>query len=341
MNFAVFTNWREEQLRAIPSALDCGETNLCKALSSLQPKAGARSTSREIHRCDLARAWLAHYGMQTFDHRAALVCRGVRHALSLIFSTIAAQESILWLPGDVYPVYLELAASAGIKCKSFRTLPKPVLPESQRMSRPEYLLLTNPLKPLGRFLSDDEVAVLRSWLSESRERRVILDCVYDLNAPLHSTTLELWKTGQAVILHSVAKGWLWPKTFGLALFPTISPELSSAFRDDPPDPVQLQLAERLISKESHLPAEIVSRLAHRKDALFRQLPSTVVSSLVLKNHEFSPGCYFFASEMPFEYLLKRYSVVGIPASVFGSDWDGTILTSLSGNSASGNHRREQ
>jgi hypothetical protein len=125
LNFAAFQRWRTECLIAQPGLLDCGETNLYRSLASLQPALRAASPTEHIYRCDLARAWLKRYGFSDERSRQALVNRGVRHALSLIFRELAHTSAVLWIPADVYPVYAELAESAGIQPRLFVTLPKP------------------------------------------------------------------------------------------------------------------------------------------------------------------------------------------------------------------------
>src|SRR5579862_7711197 len=205
MNFAAFQLWREECLHSNPDVLDCAETNLYRSLSPLQPKPNTSSTDRPIHRCDLARAWLSRYGFPESDSRRALVCRGVRHALSLIFNEIAQSNEWLWIPKDVFPVYLELARAEGIEPRTYQTLPQPVIPHTRNPGHAEYLLLANPWKPLGRFLADQECVALIDWLGTSPNRYLLLDCVYDLDAPFHITTRKLMNTGKVILLHSVTK----------------------------------------------------------------------------------------------------------------------------------------
>ena len=217
MNFGDFQLWREQSLRSNPDLLDCAETNLYHCLASLQPKPSASHKAHSVHRCDLARTWLNRYGFSANDSRHALVCRGVRHALALIFRELVRDNAALWIPADVYPIYLELASAAGIKPSLFKTLPEPKFPAAKPNDSPEYLLIANPWKPLGRFLTNAECAALIGWLDASPRRRLLVDCVYDLSAPFHATTQELQRTGRAILLHSVTKGWLWPKTFGVAL----------------------------------------------------------------------------------------------------------------------------
>ena len=329
MNFAAFQLWRKERLAAQPGLLDCGETNLYGALASLQPQPQASGRAERIHRCDLARSWLKRYGFSEKWSRQALVNRGVRHALNLIFRELARTSAGLWIPADVYPAYAELAASAGIQPRQFPTLPKPQLPRGQRTHGPEFLLLANPWKPLGRFLDPGECAALRQWLEVSPERRLLVDCVYDLSAPFHDSTRQLLQSGRTILLHSVTKGWLWPKTFGVALLPEVWPEIESSFRADPPTEEQLRFAEQLLRHDAPTPGRVCHALAKRKLNLLTVLPRAVIEALQFDQDSCAPGCYLFPAAMSVDALLIRHGILAIPASSFGSEWNGSILTSLS------------
>ena len=328
MNFAAFQLWREHCLRANPNLLDCAETNLYRSLASMQPKPDASDTDRSVHRCDLARAWLARYGFSANDSRRALVSRGVRHALTLIFQKLARSDAMLWIPGDVYPVYLELARAAGIEPWFFTTLPEPKIPANQPNGNPEYLLITNPWKPLGRYLTDKECDALAYWLDASPQRHLLMDCVYDLRAPFHATTQKLQRTGRAILLHSVTKGWLWPKTFGVTLIGESHSQFESAFRNDSPAPNQLRLAQRFLSTDTNCPSHVIAALQSRAQKMFTMLPDLVRKSLLLDSVCLSPSCYFFPVGIRAEELLRLHRLLAIPSSLFGADWDGSILTSL-------------
>jgi hypothetical protein len=331
MSFAAFQLWREKNLRENPHLLDCAETNLYRSLAGIQPQFRDSQALRQIHRCDLARLWLNHYEFPETLSRHALVCRGVRHALSLIFHELAREEAVLRMPGDVYPVYAELAQAARIAPQLFSTLPETKIPSAGGTGRIEYLLIANPWKPLGRFLTDQECADLETWLATTPNRYLLMDCVYDLGAPFHDTTQKLFRTGRAILLHSITKGWLRPKTFGIALFGKTHSQLEAAFRNDPPAPEQLHLANQFLTIDANLPSLVVNALLHRRRKLLASLPDAVTSELLLDPAVAVPGCYFFPVRLEAGELLERHGLIAIPAIAFGSDWNGSVLTSLSGN----------
>jgi aspartate/methionine/tyrosine aminotransferase len=330
VNFSEFKLWREKCLRADPGLLNCAETNLYRALALLQPKSTISDPDRPVHRCDLARAWLRRYDFEEKESRRALICKGVRHALGLIFRELAESGAEIWIPGDVYPVYLQLARDAGIEPLQFTTMPELKLPCTHAEGRLAYMLVTNPWKPLGRFLTDAESQSLTAWLNATPGRHLLLDCVYDFGVPFHSTTRRLWDTGRTILLHSITKGWLWPKTFGVALIDKEHTHLESVFRREPPSPEHLALAENLFSDDAAVPSQIVSALGTRKNNLLNSLPASTRSRLLLDPGCLAPGCYFFSVGIRHEELLRQHRILAVPASAFGADWEGSVLTSLAG-----------
>ncbi|SDT83210.1 Aspartate/methionine/tyrosine aminotransferase [Streptomyces sp. TLI_053] len=326
MRFDEFQAFRQRQLGASPSLVDAAETNVYRALAPVRPEPPT-GTGR-VHRCDLARAWLRRFELPQEWSRRAMVCRGVRHGLGVVFQQLHAVRARLWLPGDVYPVYFELARAAGLVPGSYPTLPAPALPRSPAGDRPEYLLLTNPSKPLGRYLSDAEVTAVIAWLEESPHRRLLIDTVYDLGAPFAPGTQRLLDTDRAVLLHSVTKGWLWPRTFGVVLLGPAEADLAEAFRADPPTPAQLRLADHLLTVHGDTPRQVVDELAARAERLFARLPDEVLAAIPMPSRT-CPGNYFFPVEMAAETLRREYGLLALPAGVFGDGgWSGSVLTSL-------------
>ncbi|MDT0566261.1 aspartate aminotransferase [Streptomyces sp. DSM 3412] len=327
MRFEEFQEFRQRQLSAAPTLLDAAETNVYRALAPTRPEPPTEIGT--VHRCDLARAWLRRFELPEEWSGRAMVSRGVRHGLGVVFEWLRAVQARVWLPGDVYPVYFELARAAGLAPASYPTLPAPVLPRSPiDHHRPEYLLLANPSKPLGRYLSDDECAAVIAWLRASPCRRVLIDSVYDLGAPFAPGTRRLLDTGRAVLLHSVTKGWLWPRTFGVVLLGPTQTELAEAFRADPPTPAQLGFADRLLTEHSDVPRHVVGELTARAERLFERLPDDVLKAISTASRA-CPGNYFFPAEVPAETLQREYGVLAMPVSVFGvSTWPGSVLTSL-------------
>ncbi|HEX7816136.1 aminotransferase class I/II-fold pyridoxal phosphate-dependent enzyme [Dyella sp.] len=328
MNFEHFQVWRRQHILDGTAPIDGGETNVYGALAHLAMPVPPVD-ERRIYRCDLARAWLARYGYPTQWSRRALVCGGVRHALALIFDELARRGAVVWLPSDIYPVYGELARAAGIEPRTYDTLPLPLFPQEPAGSGEEVLLVANPLKPLGRYLGEDEIAALRTWLAGSPERNVIIDTVYDLDTPLHATTRALYETGQAIVLHSLTKGWLAPRTFGVALLGEHHAWLEPVFRKAAPTQLQLRRAEYALLHDADKPSQVAAELRERQRRMLDMMPEALRRARVLPSSRGIEHTYFFAVDLPAEVVLRDHGWLAVPASAFGAPhWQGSVITSL-------------
>jgi hypothetical protein len=159
MNFSDFQRFREKIMQERNGVLDCAATNLYASLARLIPP-DTPAPEHTVHRCHLATEWGQHFGFSPETSRLAFVSCGVRDSLSRLFSYYKSTNARLWLPSDNYPVYGELARTAGLTPCEFPTIPVPVWPDSAPATGPELLVVTNPLKPLGRWLTQSDVATL-------------------------------------------------------------------------------------------------------------------------------------------------------------------------------------
>jgi histidinol-phosphate/aromatic aminotransferase/cobyric acid decarboxylase-like protein len=241
----------------------------------------------------------------------------------LLFRHYASKGAKVWLPTDNYPVYGELARKAGAAPNEFVTLPEPKWPDATGFSGPEILVVTNPLKPLGRWLPSADVSALVQWLNGSPALRIILDTVYTFDARFHPTTLALLETQQTILLHSLTKGWLHPRLFGIALVPEQNAEaLTPVFRANPPSQSSLARARVLMGQHAALPTTVGAVLNSARGGLISRLET----KLPLLSR--SEG-YFFPVQGRWSELLDKVGVLGLPVSVFGSDREEmTILSSL-------------
>jgi aspartate/methionine/tyrosine aminotransferase len=324
MKFADFQQFREKVLREQRDVLDCAATNLYAALARLIPPF-TPVPEHTVHRCHLATEWGQHFGFPAETSRLSLVSCGVRDSLSRLFSHYKGTNACLWLPADNYPVYGELARAAGLIPLEFPTLPDPIWPDAPPTTGPELIVVTNPLKPLGRWLSHQDVAALIAWLHASPQRRLILDVVYTFDRQFHTTTLELVETEQTILLHSLTKGWLHPRLFGIALVPKRDAgTLADVFRALPPAQSNLVRARELLSHHADMPAVIAREIAASRKRLFSALPEDFPAISPVE-----ASSYFMPIRGHWSDLLESKNVLGIPASVFGSPReDITILSSL-------------
>ena len=319
-----FQALRAARLAERPELLDLADTNLYAALRRLGAPAAARETSH-IHRCHLASAWLAHFGLDPALGERAMVTGGVRDALATLFTHAEREGAQVWLPDDNYPVYRVLAEAAGLRPLTFPTIPAPVFPSAPPAGRSEYLLLTHPLKPLGRWLAEAEVDDLIAWSHADTGRRIVVDAVYTFGPRFHPATLRLFEDGRTILLHSLTKGWLEPRLFGVALLPRGDHDLRERFRAAAPAQPNLARASVLLAANAGLPAEVGAALAAARTRLSERLPAALDRLLV----DPAPG-YLATCALPWTELLEVHGILGIPAEVFGSPRAGhTVISSLS------------
>jgi hypothetical protein len=324
MKFGDFQGFRERLLCERPEVIDCAATNLYAALAHRIPPA-TPAPERTVHRCHLASEWTERFGLPENDSRRALISRGVRDSLALLFRHYAGEEARLWLPNDNYPVYGELAHAAGLSPKGFSTLPEVTWPEEAPTAGAELLVVTNPLKPLGRWLTDADVAALTAWLAASPRRRLLLDAVYTFETRFHPTTLRLLASGQTILLHSLTKGWLHPRLFGIALVPECdAATLTPVFRGHSPPQINLARARELLANHADMPANIAGDLGIARGRMLATIPN----NLVCLSASDAPG-YFTPVSGSWKDIVENLHILGLPATVFGSEReDITILSSL-------------
>lgn len=325
MTFAEFQEQRKQLLATRPGLVDCAGTNLYAALADLVP-GPTPASAEKVHRCHLATEWCERFGLPAEMSKHALISCGVRDSLARLFAHYASQPTAVWLPSDNYPVYWDLARAAGLSPRAFPTLPEPQWPREPRTSGFEILLVTNPLKPLSRRLSPRDAEMLKHWLAASPQRRLLLDTVYTFEANLSPGTLDLFRTDQTIVLHSLTKGWLQPRLFGVALVPqNDAPGLAPVFRANPPPQANLARAREMLASHPTLPMAI----GHALSMAWNPVQALLAKHSLSLPKPDAPS-YLFSIRVHWRELLDRTRILGLPASTFGSSReDLTILSSLS------------
>jgi len=324
MNYECFKSERQEILRDASSVTDCGEMNLYEALAPLVASTTA-NTQEKVHRCHLAAEWARLFGFPSDISKRALVSNGVRDSLARLFEHYASQGARAWLPSDTYPVFHELAAAAKLAVQEYLTLPETVWPAIPFGDGLEIMLITNPMKPLGRWLSAGDVAALKSWLGGNPRRRLLIDTVYTFGTTFHESTLELVHGRQTILLHSLTKGWLRPRLFGAAVVPPDDlVSLAPVFRQAPPPQSNLAEARWLMSNHQQKPDRVRSAIDSANRNMRVKFPQLFPSGSAL-----GPTGYFHVVRKSWAALLAEDRMLGIPATVFGSRReDIAVLSSL-------------
>jgi hypothetical protein len=284
--------------KSSPLRMDC--MNPTKALAHLAPRATGGSATVD----EALAAWRKRFAPGVNSGRT-VATTGVRSALRGVFAYLSAAEYELWLPEDVYPEYWKHAVESGLLGRAVVTLPQLDLTFLPRTAARGALLLPHPLAPLGRRLADDETDRILDWLSRSPERRVILDAVYLFDNRLDEAAQRLLLSEQAFIVHSIAKAWLLPDTFGVVLSPDASPAHAVFAFESCPD----------------LPLELA--------ATFRRQWAACAERIRAASTDWQPPetGYFSVIQMPFDALLEQHGILGAPASVFGSRRDDVSVIS--------------
>lgn len=323
MNFNGFLAWRARVTS--PEVLLACETRLSSACASLVPQ--IEGTGDVPHRCDLARLWGRLRGLEGVEPGTLLLCHGVREGLSLLFSRFSRQGRPLGLPRDVYPLYLSMAASAGIEFSLFDTFPDFDLAgifSFLENSDIEILLLPKPLVLQGRDWSDQEVFLALQWLARSPSRRIMLDAIYCMGRRYGRGTHQLLRTGQVFLLDSLSKGWLHEGVLGVVLVPRSDRlDYFGDFSALPPDIEQLRVAEALLSTQPAFPLHLGRVLETKRAQAVHWLKARGVSL-----NPVDQG-YFLPIQKSAEVLLDRHGVLALPVSVFGSkklDW--SVISTL-------------
>jgi aspartate/methionine/tyrosine aminotransferase len=304
-----FLAQREALTRSRPELVDRAELNLYR---SLGPRFSviAPSTHQEApYRCHLAERFLAHLELPAEWKARTLVSHGVRRSLRALFGLVKRVA----VPSDVYPVYLQLAADAGVQVTPYESTQELGLRDDC-----DSVLICEPSKPWGTALTDQQTDALITW---ARNRKlIIIDSAYA--TPPTKNALRLLESGHAALLCSLSKGWLIPDHGGLCIVPEDwMSRARPAFAALPKDEAKLRIAYAALTEFPNRPREVTESLraaAQALDAWGVQRPELKLSPCV---------GYFAVSERSFDELLEL-GVLAVPANVFGSTRVGSILTCL-------------
>jgi molybdenum cofactor biosynthesis enzyme MoaA/aspartate/methionine/tyrosine aminotransferase len=286
-----FMAFKEQAARAIAADPDLVR------LDCLNPiKAVAHSFDRSPAGIGADEAWTRHLGHPVHHRFHSL---GVRDSLRVLLDWLARRGRSIALPRDIYPVYRQIADSVGVVFSTYPTLPAFDIAAALSCAD-DALLVTAPLSPLGRDLTEEEVAALAAWLHERPERLLILDRVYDYGG---GTDIEpLLATGQAAVCWSLSKAFLSPLVMGF----TIVPEHLAHLCGQEPEAEQ---AAAILTRHRDFPTEQVSIFRHR----WRHL-TPLLSSL---DPDWQPPAsgYLSVLRVPQTELLAR-GLLAVPGAVY-------------------------
>lgn len=308
MNRQEFTRFQDE----MDQRLDV------RRLDELNPFAAMAGLKRRFNTASFADATgndALDLWAQTMDvakHRAqAVTTAGVRAALGSLFSLFAKEARPLFLPEDIYPFYAQAAIENNLSPRTFPTLPQPDFAALKDAAPGSVALLSNPLTPLGRALSECETASLVDWLRQSKDRRLVLDTVYAYRGGFDGATRTLLETDQCFIAHSLSKAWLERGVFGVV----IAPENDREKLRGHVEPASKQASAAAFSALRHQ-----ADLPRLQQSIFRQKWDKLAPVIRQFDPDFKApdSGYLALVNAPYEKVLADHNTLLVPASVFGS-----------------------
>ena len=324
-SFAEFATLRRELATSGSVVVDFTETRLAKALGPMLRSPGSFDLPSQGHRCHVAEHWLECFGLPSTWRRRALVTQGVRHSLECLFKLWATQGLRVLVPGDVYPVYLELARNAHCRVETYATFPRA---QFEGLESTDVVLVTNPVKTRGGELDAREQADLHRWLRGGCQRRVVIDAVYLFDTRLSDATTALYATEQAIVLHSLSKGWASPLLAGVALVPPSDVDmLTSTVKELDIDRNGLRLAQALLDQDCTRPFVLRERLTGLASTLQTSLSEFGLSTPLNRDPSSGEGQYLFVLEQSWREVFGQHGILTLPLSVFGSELPGHSVAS--------------
>lgn len=320
MNFKEFLEYKKNMVS--PYLRDFSETNLYAYYANrfvVSGEVGEGHKNGNIHRCHLVEDWLSYFYLPQDLKKHIGVSNGVRHSLDLLFDFY--KEKKFLLPADVYPVYLEKANIAAVEYDTFSTLADDWACRAIQKSG-DILLLTDPLKPLGREISASEWCLIKGWLDADSKRSLIIDAVYNLDNSFKKEIMDLYFNNNVIILHSLSKAWLLPQRFGVALFPRNSDgnALRELFKNNEKNDVRLKEAYLALNKFKSNPELI------KEDIIKLIALASCELSVEFEQNKQNPS-YLFYSKLGHDFWLDK-GVLTVPESVFGGCGSGSIISVL-------------
>lgn len=313
MNFLEFEVWRKAHLAAQPHLMDGGCTTFYKHLAEMDPvRFGPIASSinpKAIYRCHVAEEFLRHMHLDESTYKPrTLITHGVRASLQAIFQHWAKEDRLVFLPKDVYPVYLELAQQAQLRVQMYaqsKDLPWGMLEKS---FQPWGLLVCTPLKPWGGRIDSQQLERLMC-LAENKGQ-VILDGAYQLQ-PDPWVEQALNQEKPLAFLGSLSKGWLSPWKAGIVIGPrTWIDDWRSAFQQLPKNTESFAQAFAALTEYAHRPQDVLNFVDQKRTMVvdyFKEKGIPVIGS----------EGYFLTTSESIENLLEQ-NILAIPPSVFGS-----------------------
>ena len=311
MNFREYKVWQKEYLEKNPKVFRADCLNPFKSMDYLLKEIEFSSKKRDKH--ELYALWSEVNSIEISKENLAF-SKGIRDSLGILFEMF--KEKNIYIPHDIYPRYFDLAKNN--KLKSFTTYPKMDWELLENLED-SVVLLTIPFTPLGRLMDEDDIVKIENLISKNNH--VIIDSVYDYDLKNNFKKLEvLLKTERIFWLHSLSKTYLSPEVLGINYVPkAYKVYFTHSKNNGLNEECNFRRPYDILTQKSNFSALQSGEFQKGFDFLAENTGLDVYESEI---------AYFAVVNKPFEELLK-YNILGVPASVFGSEReDFTVVTGL-------------
>jgi hypothetical protein len=313
MNYKEFLSYKKNILEQNPNVINLSENNLYQYFYFTTDCSSVKGhVNGNIHRCHLVEDWLNIHNISHDYKKYIGVSSGVRDSLEILTETYSDEKWII--PQDFYPFYQKCLTSKKLDYLEYKTLTTNIfhnLPEGN------VLLINYPLKPSGNKLNKTDFDLIKSWLSENKNRRLIIDGAYLTDQTELLNMLDLYHFGQTTLLFSLSKSWCLPNVFGLSFICKEDNEvIRSKYIKLKTNKESLVLAYQALNVYKKRPFVIKNEL--------EKLYLNAIKQLDLP--DFNGGYLYYIEVDPSDLLSNN--ILAIPATVFGGN-KGSVISTLS------------
>lgn len=314
MNFEAYKVIRDGYIQNQPELfrLDC--MNAYKALEELKTTSPAYLMNLPVPE------QIAYFYKQHIHFPSDIPLQGTKEgvvkSLETVFQSMSERFPNIefFLPQDVYPVYFRI--NQHTHTSTYTTIAEfEFSHQLQEGNHPKLFLMTYPLKPSCYGLDDDLKKDILSWLDSNREHFLIIDGVYTYH--FESELTELVRHPRCLWVSSLSKAFLSPKQFGFATMPN---EMTFLTFETPSQNDCIE-AQQILRCNAALPKEQLQLFQNTWDEIISKHP-------FLQKYIDNTPSYLKTIPLSFDTLREEYGILAVPASVFGSSLEWSIISCL-------------
>lgn len=320
MTYQEFLKLKEQLLKENANLINLSENDLYSYLPSNIEYDNSGHVNGVVYRCHLVEDWLNYYDLPIELKKHIGVSNGVRHSIETLVKEFTNKHFLI--PADVYPFYQKTLDNNKIQYSEYSTLNVISLFDDIDNKKADIMLLTDPLKPLGRDINKDEYLKISKWLSLDKDRLLIVDSAYTIHNKINEFIFDLYnETNQVILMYSLSKSWCLPNHFGVTIFPKNKKgiDLREVYKKLDKNQDKLNIAYMALNKYKDHPLQL-REVIEQKHILIKQYID------ISKSKSINNPSYMYYTEISFSEFLSQ-GILVIPASVFGCD-KGSVISLL-------------